>query len=136
MKKFIFLTTALLFMIKVASQTTPNNEFTKDYYLQKSKNKKTTGWVLLSAGVGITIVGVIGFSSTFDDWNNDSTDAYGYLMLGGPLVALGSIPFFISSGSNARKSATLSINYHPILTPNQISVAQNIQPALSLRIEF
>ena len=136
MKKIIFITTALLFTLKVACQTVPNTEFTKDYYLQKSKNQKTAAWILLSVGSTMTVVGVIGFSSTFDDWSDNSTDAYGYLMLGGPLVALGSIPFFISSGSNARKAATLSLNYQPILVPNPNSQIQNIQPALCLAINF
>jgi hypothetical protein len=134
-KTFIFLI-LLLFIAKGFSQTTPNTPFTKEDYLQKSKNQKTTGWVFLSAGIAITAVGVIGFNNTYDDWSDNSTDTYGALILSGPLIALGSIPFFISSGSNARKAATLSLNYQPILIPNQGSLAQSSQPALSVTITF
>jgi hypothetical protein len=136
MKKTLIFLILLLFMTKGFSQTTPNTPFTKEDYLQKSKNQKTTGWVFLSAGIAITAVGVIGFNNTYDDWSDNSTDTYGALILSGPLIALGSIPFFISSGSNARKAATLSLNYQPILIPNQGSLAQSSQPALSVTITF
>jgi hypothetical protein len=136
-KTFIFLI-LLLFMIKGFSQTIPSTEFSKEDYLQKSKRQKTTGWIFLSAGVVITTVGIIGFDNTYnDDWyGNSSSDTYGYLVLAGPLISLGSIPFFISSGSNARKAATLSIRNQPILIPNQGSLAKSSQPSLSVTITF
>jgi hypothetical protein len=136
MKKTLIFLILLLFMAKGFSQTTPKTPFTKEDYLQKSKTQKTTGWIFLSAGIAITAVGVIGFNNTYDDWSDNSTDTYGALILSGPLIALGSIPFFISSGSNARKAATLSLNYQPILIPNQGSLAQSSQPALSVTITF
>ncbi|TRX36465.1 tetraspanin family protein [Flavobacterium sp. ZT3R18] len=136
MKKTLIFLILLLFTAKGFSQTIPSTEFSKEDYLQKSKTQKTTGWVFLSAGVAITIVGVIGFSNTYDDWSDNSTDTYGVLILSGPLIALGSIPFFISSGSNARKAATLSLNYQPILIPNQGSLVQSSQPSLSIAITF
>lgn len=136
MKKNIFLVLLLLFTLKTLSQTVQNAEFTKEYYLQKSKSQKTGAWVLLSAGAAITVVGVVGFSSTFDDWSDNSTDTYGYLMIAGPLIGLGSIPLFISSGNNARKAATLSLNYQSILVPYQGSLVQNAQPTLSIKINF
>jgi hypothetical protein len=136
MKKTIIFLILLLFIVKGFSQTTPSTPFSKEDYLQKSKTQKTTGWVFLSAGIAITAVGVIGFNNTYDDWNDNSTDTYGALVLTGPLIALGSIPFFISSGSSARKAATLSLNYQPILIPNQDSLAQSSQPALSVTITF
>jgi hypothetical protein len=136
MKKTIIFLILLLFIVKGFSQTTPSTPFSKEDYLQKSKTQKTTGWVFLSAGIAITAVGVIGFNNTYDDWNDNSTDTYGALVLTGPLIALGSIPFFISSGSSARKAATLSLNYQPILIPNQGSLAQSSQPALSVTITF
>lgn len=134
-KTFIFLI-LLFFIIKGFSQTTPSTPFSKEDYLEKSKTQKTTGWIFLSAGIAMTAVGVIGFNNTYDDWNDNSTDAYGALILTGPLVALGSIPFFITSGSNARKAATLSLNYQPILILNQGALTQSSQPSLSVTISF
>jgi hypothetical protein len=136
MKKNIFLIMILLLTVKSLSQTVQNPEFTKEYYLQKSKSQKTAAWVLLGVGTAITVVGVAGFASTYDDWNDNSTETYGYLMIAGPLIGLGSIPLFITSGSNARKAATLSVNYQPVLLPNQGSLVQSLQPSLSITIPF
>jgi uncharacterized membrane protein len=136
MKKILTLVILLLFMVKGFGQTTPSTPFSKEDYLQKSKTQQTTGWIFLSVGITMTAVGVIGFNNTYDDWNDNSTDAYGALILTGPLIALGSIPFFVSSGSNARKAATLSLNYQPILIPNQGSLVQSSQPSLSVTITF
>jgi hypothetical protein len=136
MKKIIFLIMILLPTVKSVSQTVQNAEFTKEYYLQKSKSQKTAAWILVGAGTALTVVGAIGFNSTYDDWSDNSTNTYGYLMLAGPLIGLGSIPLFITSGHNARKAATLSLNYQPVLVPDQGALVQNAQPSLSLKIIF
>lgn len=135
MKKTFIFVTLLLFIANGFCQTTPSTPFSKEDYLQKSNRQKTTGWIFLSAGVVITTVGVIGFSSD-SDWDSSSTDIYGALFLGGPLIALGSIPFFISSGSSARKAAKLSLNYQPILVPSQGTLVQSSQPSLSVTINL
>lgn len=134
MKKIFSFLMLLLFTVSTYGQQIPNAEFSKEYYLEKSKKQKTTGWVMLASGAAVTIVGVIGFSST--DWDESSSDAYAFMTLGGPLISLGSIPFFISSGSNAKKAATLSFKNQPILMPQQGSLVQNSQPSLSLKIDF
>nr|WP_314897286.1 hypothetical protein [uncultured Flavobacterium sp.] len=137
MKKTITFLMLLLFAVNAFSQTIPNNEFSKEYYLQKSKSQKTTGWVLLSGGAIMTVVGVIGFSDSYDIFDSNSkTDTYGYLMLGGAVSCLGSIPFFIMSGNNARKAATISLINQPVFSPIQGSLVQNSQPALSVKITF
>lgn len=136
MKKIPIFLMLLLFTVKVFGQEIPSTEFSKEYYLEKSKKQKTTGWVMLAGGAVVTIVGLIGFSSTYDDTSYSTTDAYGFMTVGGPLICLGSIPFFISSGSNAKKAATLSFSNQPILLPQQGSLVQNSQPSLSLKIDF
>jgi hypothetical protein len=138
MKKNLIFLILLLFMANGFSQTVPITEFSKEDYLQKSKRQKTTGWIFLSVGVVISTVGIIGFDNTYDDswYGSSSSDTYGYLVLAGPLISLGSIPFFISSGSSARKAATLSISNQPILIPNQGSLVQSSQPSLSITITF
>lgn len=127
----ILFTTATLF-----SQNTPNPEYTKEYYLQKSKDQNKTAWILLSTGTVIGVVGLIGFGNSWDDSSNSSTDIYGFLFLGGVISTLGSIPLFISSGRNARKAATISFNNQPILCPTQNFCVQNPQPSLLLTINF
>ena len=125
-----------LFSVNAFNQTIPNNEFSKEYYLKKSKNQKTTGWILLSGGTLMTVVGVIGFSDSWYSSSNSTTDAYGIIMLGGVVSGLGSIPFFIMSGNNARKAATISLINQPVFSPMQGSLVLNSQPALSVKITF
>jgi uncharacterized membrane protein len=136
MKKTITFLMLLLFTVNAFSQTIPNNEFSKEYYLKKSKNQKTTGWILLSGGTLMTVVGVIGFSDSWYSSSNSTTDAYGFIMLGGVISGLGSIPFFIMSGNNARKAATISLINQPVFSPMQGSLVLNSQPALSVKITF
>ncbi|MFV5699892.1 hypothetical protein ACM55H_16140 [Flavobacterium sp. ZT3R17] len=136
MKKTITFLMLLLFTVNAFSQTIPSNEFSKEYYLKKSKNQKTTGWILLSGGTIMTVVGVIGFSDSWYSSSNSTTDAYGFIMLGGVVSGLGSIPFFIMSGNNARKAATISLISQPVFNPMQGSLVLNSQPALSVKITF
>lgn len=136
MKKTITFLMLLLFSVNAFSQTIPNNEFSKEYYLQKSKSQKTTGWILLTGGTIMTVVGAFSFNNSWDDSPNSGTDAYGFIALGGVVSALGSIPFFIMSGNNARKAATISLINQPVFSPMQGSLVQNSQPALSLKITF
>ncbi|TRX00393.1 hypothetical protein [Flavobacterium gawalongense] len=131
MKKTITFLMLLLFTTNAFSQ-----EFSKEYYLQKSKSQKSTGWILFTGGTIMTVVGAFSFNNSWDDSSNSGTDAYGFVMLGGVASVLGSIPFFIGSGKNARKAATISFINQPILIPKQGSLVQNSQPALSLKITF
>ncbi len=41
--------------------------------------------------------GAIGFDDSWDSGSNSATDTYGFLMLGGIVSDIVSIPFFISS---------------------------------------
>ncbi len=136
MKKTLIFLILLLFIVKGFSQTISSTEFSKEDYLKKSKNQKTTGWILLGGGVAMAVIGAASFSSSWDSESNTTTDISGFSMLGGVASSLVSIPFFISSGRNARKASKLSLNYQPILVPNQVSLAQNTLPSLSLTITF
>ena len=136
MKRNISLLIILLFSVQLFSQEKPNIEFAKDYYLQKSKNQNTSGWVLLGTGVGLTIIGIAGFSNSDFLESNSNSDSYGLLILGGTLTSLVSIPLFINSGYNARKAATVSINNQSIILQNEGSLAINPQLSLSLKIKF
>ncbi len=135
--KNIYFSMVFLITTTLLGQNTINQEHNKDYYLQKSKDQNKTAWILLSAGTVISVVGLIGFSSTYDLWDySNKTDIYGYMMLGGGLLGSASVPLFISSGKNARKAATISFNNQPILCPTQNFCVQNPQPSLLLTINF
>ena len=114
---------------------------TKEYYLNKSKNQKTAGYVLAGAGAALVIAGIIVGNAGNDNDPNDldfgpNFDAGLWLIGGGIASGVASIPFFISSANNASKAATIGISRQEIRIPQggrQVSV---LQPALSLKIRL
>lgn len=135
MKRMLF-SLALLVVVEKSFSQTP--EFTKDYYLSKSKSQKTIGWVMLGGGVAMATAGILIVNKNDDDLldNLGNTGAGMILEIAGIATALGSIPFFISSAKNIRKAAFISLNNQQILIPQQNSFALTTQPALLLKIEL
>lgn len=137
MKKIVFFLTLLLFAVKLFSQSAA---FSKDYYLKKSKTRKTVGWVLLGGGVTMTTAGYLLLIKQVNDdpWTFLEFKGQGYVMLmaAGATTALASIPFFISSAKNARKAATISFNNRRVLFPHQNTFVLKTQPTLTLKIEL
>lgn len=139
MKKIILLLTVALLTFKTFSQTI-QPAHSKNYYLQKSINQKTTAWVLLGGGTLMAVVGGISFSNNFDvlgsNSSNSGADAGGFLFVGGVLADIASIPFFISAAHNRRRAAMFVFNHQ-----NNYMIVHNrtvlkTQPAISLKIGF
>jgi hypothetical protein len=110
----------------------------KDYYLQKSKDKKTVAWVLLGAGTAAVIGGAIGFNQTFCIFCEDdgSSSAYAFLMLGGVVADLASIPFFISASHYKKIAADISIGNQNSYMMKQNYLVLNKIPVLIVRIHL
>ena len=132
----LFTILALISVMTVCAQGITE---TKEYYLNKSKNQKTAGYILAGGGAALIISGIIVGN---DDTNNDPNELdfgpdfeVGTWLLGGGIVSgLASIPFFISSGNNARKAATIAIRQQKIIIPRGNSQATVLQPGISLKI--
>jgi hypothetical protein len=137
MKNYTFIIIMSFIMASGFSQTAPNNEFTKEYYLQKSKNQDTIAWILLGVGSAITIGGLISMneSSKNDSWGFPD-DSSSNITLVGTVIGSLSFPFFLSSAKNARKAANISLNNQTILLPQQNNIAQNYNPSISFQINF
>lgn len=82
------------------SQKKSLDKYSKDYFLQKSKSKKQTAWLLLGGGTAAVIGGAIGFANTFEInlWSNDNNKDngngfFGVLFRAGVVSDLASIPF-------------------------------------------
>lgn len=132
--KSISIFLVILFVALQSFGQTQNPSLSKDHYLQKSKNQKTTGWVLLAGGTTMAVVGLI-IMGNYDLLDSSSDfDTGGFLMLGGLATDLASIPFFISSAKNARKAASISVNYQKVNFPHHNGFAAKVQPAITLRI--
>ncbi len=140
MKKISLFFISLLFLINSFSQTQTNS---KEYYQLKSKHQKTTAWIMLGGGGALFLagglVGAHGFADLFSgDFNkaNNKVAVAGTLSIVGAASMLGSIPFFISSGKNARKAVSISFINERIIVPQQNAITSKMQPAISLKVEL
>jgi hypothetical protein len=148
MKKIILFIAMLLFVVNVFSQDTTRQAYSKDYYLKKSRNQKTTGWVLLGTGTTLTLIGfVIGMNTvtnnltyfgTLGTEGSPSSDdgASNFLIITGVTADLASIPFFISAGKNRRRAAEVALINQKMYLPQKNSVALRYVPGVTIRIGF
>ncbi len=117
------------------------NQESKEFYLNKSKNQKTTAWVLLGAGSALAIVGLIGFDANFDIWSGSDAqsrraDFFGFMALTGMVADVISIPFFISAHRNKKIASTISIGNQNSYVPLINSHSRNVNPILTLKVNF
>lgn len=112
------------------------NHMKNNYYLQKSNSQKKTAWIILGSGLGLAALGGIVqlAENSGEGFYFDFTGAW--IAIGGGCVSFLSIPFFISSGVNAQKAATLSLSEQPIFIRQQNTSAHTTVPSASLNIKF
>ncbi len=134
MKKIILFSMLLIISTAAFSQPTTETPKVKADYLQKSKNQKTTAWVLLGGGAGFILVGTLignGKEASFDDAGTG-------VVLGGigALSMLGSIPLFIASGKNKRRAMSMSFKNEMMPQLQHGSFVNRSVPSLSLKISL
>ena len=101
----------------------------KEVLLRKSKNQRTTGWILLGTGTTAMITGII-----IDNSQEQSVQSYtgGYFEVAGFVCALTSIPFFIRASKNKRWAKGISIHNERITIPSNGRLNLCFQPSVSL----
>ncbi|RNI28729.1 hypothetical protein [Rufibacter latericius] len=115
---------------------------TEAYYLQKSKVKKTKGWIFTGGGVLLIGLGyAMAISETIDyvssggqSNNNDTTS--GMLALVGVGSVIGGTISFISAGHNKRKAKALAIGYEQVPLPPSGTLITKAVPTVGLKINF
>lgn len=112
------------------------NAQSKEDYLKKSRNQRTTGWIMLGGGVVLGAVGAATFNNSDFLSNDAASNTGGWLFVIGGASALGSIPFFISSAHNARKAAAISFKPQPVHYPVNTALVVKWQPAVSVSIRL
>lgn len=126
----------LCFLQSYSQRVSPVHD--KDYYLQKSQNLNTSGWILVTTGAIATTAGILVINNNqhSGDFTGGFNGTFGGLALTtvGIVAALGSIPLFVVGGHLKTKAARLSFKNQRILLPRQNSFITNIQPGLSLHI--
>jgi hypothetical protein len=138
MKKIFILCLVLSFAGKIFSQagTTIPNASVKADYLKKSKTQKTVAWVLLGSGTTMIISGVIVGRNSVEDPDINKAFNGGALILGGILVDIISIPFFIASAKNKGRSLSVSFKNELVPRVRQSSLVQAPLPSVSLVIRL
>jgi len=102
----------------------------RQYYLDVSKQRRNTGFGFLGAGSALIITGLIIGGRNNSTW--DEMTIGGVAAVSGIFLALGSIPFFISSKVNKQR-ALLAISIQPRSSIASLHPAKNI-PGFSLKI--
>lgn len=136
MKLLLTFIVFLLIVENIFSQNFTDQNQIKDFYLEKSKNQNTTGWVLLGAGTALIIGGAYAFDKSWDNESATVTDISGFAILAGVIADIACIPFFISAGRNKKKAASLSLCYQNIYVKQNFFYCQNGKPSIVLKVEF
>ena len=136
MKIILIIFAFMIVTENIFSQRLLDQNQIKNFYLEKSKNQKTTGWILLGAGTALVIGGGYVFDKTWDDASSTTTDIAGFAILTGVIADLASIPYFIGAGRNKRKAASLSLGYQNIYLRCDNSYSIKTTPALILNFKF
>jgi len=121
---------------QVTDTTKAANKESYKFYLQKRKTNNIIGFVLLGAGIIMTVSGLAESGPFFSD-NPHRGEA---LSIAGAVTTLSSIPFFIMASKNKRK-AKLALKEASI-TLNNTNIGFNnkpyrsVYPGLSLSFNF
>jgi hypothetical protein len=143
MKRVLTLLICIIMTGSACCQTHAISEKDQNYYLQKSKNLKTTGWIVFAGGLTIAAVGGLIQLHDWQVWKNDTEswdfvpDFRGaYTAVAGGCVAVLSTPFFIFSGVNKKKAAFVSLSQQQIPLHLQNKLKQKWVPALTLAVNI
>jgi hypothetical protein len=134
LKKIALVLTLSFLIFTGFAQTTPNSKFSKDYYLKKSKSKRTTAWFLLGGGTVMMVAGAIAFSDNWDKNSYTATDVSGFILLSGLAADIVSIPFFASAHNNKKRAASIAIINQKKFIPFRNNSWLIVQPSVAIRI--
>ena len=127
---------------------------TKQDYLEKSKNEKTTAWILAGGGLvmsSVTVViaanedeeGTTNFLTTVIDLvtNTDSnpedkTSLTGIFFYIGAACIITSVPLFFSASKNKRKAMSISFNNQSLPQIQNNNFVYRAIPSLKLKISI
>jgi len=146
MKKIIISLTVFSIALNCFSQQADSLQSIKMDFLKKSKNQKTTAWVLLGGGVALSVTGMIIYSTAYKKAVNEdplylgtNTNPTGAAIATvGVLTSIGSIPLFVASAKNKRRALAISTGFKM----EKASVIQGScfvkksYPALSVKIRL
>lgn len=102
--------------------------------IQKSDSQYKAGWIFLGSGTAL-IITAIAIPYRYNDMEGSNNQRLtNFLTWTGILSVSTSIPLFLSSGSNGRMAAKLSLESQALNQPVPIFGRNNPIPSLSLKI--
>jgi hypothetical protein len=134
MKPLAILLLIVLIPLQLYSQQ--NKTPTREYYLKKSSDQRTAGWILLGGGTVLILAGIstgsggneseLGYGSNFDS---------GMILFGVGLAAdIISIPMFVKASKNKKRAeALVSVSPMPVVVRNTPS---RVIPSISISIRL
>ena len=109
-------------------------------YTIKAKNQQTAAWTLFGFGTAMIGGGVLIAATPSSDSNNEVDSALSgiFLMMGGVIVDLISVPFFTGAAKNRRLAREVSIDLkQEELPPVVVNIlGESAVPSLSIRYAF
>jgi len=108
-------------------------------YAQKAKSQQTVAWVLAGAGAAMVVTGLIVGGKDEDTVGETINNAFDgtIMVVGGAIVAAGSIPFFISASKNKAKAGlTGSVMLQSAVASTNSGMQRVKQPAVGLQWHF
>jgi len=134
MKKILIPLLLSFCVLQVFAQEEKSEQFSKEHYLKKSKNQRTTGFILLGAGSTVVVTSLIVLISR--NKNHQPIDEYswGPIFVAGIVTDIVSIPFFFTSAWNKKQAASIAITNQKIPRYQRNNVAFVTQPALKISI--
>lgn len=139
MKKLFLFMLYLFFFSSITAQE--SHQLTKEDYLLRSKKQKTGGWAMIGGGSAMMLTGIIIATTAKKPTGNFEIFSEGQvagmtIFMIGSLIDLASIPFFVTSGINARKAAKISFSNQQIILPHHKSFAVTSMPAITIKIRM
>ena len=141
MKRSFLILLCLLYFLNISAQNIESSPQQVLRLSDKAKKQKSTGWILLGGGAGVTLIGAaIGVANVWDEIlleERGAVDAASVMVITGLVSMAGCIPFFIASGKNRKKAAALVF----IKMENSSYVSQYTKtdinyPAITLSVSF
>jgi hypothetical protein len=109
----------------------------KSYYIKKSQSQKKTAYILLGAGLTCAAIGgILAANPDPDELIADNSITGGFLLIGGGLSALASIPFFISSSGNKKEAMKLNASVEMKKAMPSGAFKVTYYPALSVKLSL
>lgn len=139
MNKIVLLLALLAFAVTSFGQHLRDTTISREYYLQKSKRQKATGWLLLAGGTTLTVAGLIIGNQEEDpaDFGLGRHFTTGLsLFVPGVIADLASIPFFISSAHHARKAATISVGTQALQWPQHHRLVAKRGGVVTIKVDL